>query len=318
MGLGSVTENGVVFLSIAGGYIWNRKATEEDPNFAEQKFERKDGTEGVRKGARYADLTGRVVKVEFKTHAEYGENINVTIDSGEERYVVAIGTNNRNSQDFMKALMVADLSKDLFIKPYDFVGKDGKRAQGISFRQNGEKLDLKIENAPTKEAEWFKSADKKKIKRFFEDLTDWFIGEIQETIIPKLAPLEAKEPKTVEKKQAPKTETKKEEESQDQGEEDDERDFSENNTSKETEEKPAAKKEEEVKTATPLAMKKAIKEYIAENYPDQEYPALEKEDVVKWYNLVLKEEELPFEEKDESEVDQDDLNAALDALLPRK
>lgn len=315
MGLGSVTENGVKFLSIAGGYIWDRKAGEEDPNYAEQKFERADKTEGIRKGARYADLTGNIVKVEFKTHQEFGESINVTIDDEEEnRYVISIQTGNRYSQDFMKALMKADLSKPIFIKPYDFVGNDKKRAQGISFRQGGEKLDLKIENAPTQTAEWFKAADKKKVKRFFEDLTEWFVGEIQETVIPKIKPLAEKEAKPVDKKKAS---TKKEEPTADDSNteqeyaEDDDRD-----TPPAEEEKKETPKE--IKKATPLAMKQFLKEYIAENYEGNEFPSLSKEDVVIWYNLAINLEPLPFDEYDEAEVDGDDIEDALNALLPKQ
>ena len=99
-GLGTVNEGGrSTFLTIAGGYIWNRKAESNDPNYATQDFKRADGTTGTRAGARYADLTGPVSKVEFKTHPQYGQNINVTITANGENYILSISTNNRYSQD---------------------------------------------------------------------------------------------------------------------------------------------------------------------------------------------------------------------------
>lgn len=177
-GLGTVREGNSLFLSIAGGFIWDRKADESDPNYATQEFDRADGTKGERSGARYADLTGLVKAVDFKVHPQFGENINVTIQAGEETYILSVSTNNRFSQDLMKALLVADLSKPLFIKPYDFVGSDKKRAMGISFRQDGEKLKLQVEGAPFQEGEWFKTAGPKKIKRFFEDLSEWYVNEV--------------------------------------------------------------------------------------------------------------------------------------------
>lgn len=311
MGLGSVREGGnQTFLSIAGGFIWNRKCDKTHPDYAEQTYVKSDKTEAVRTGAQYADITGRITKVEFKTHKEYGENMNVTIDDGEDTFVISVSTNNRNCQDMMKALMVMDLSKEIFIKPYDFVGADKKRAQGISFRQDGEKLSLKVEvpEEYQKDADWFKNTDKKKIKRFFEDLSDWFVAEIEETIIPKLKPLEEK--------------TKKASVETDDSEEDDVSgyDVSEPKAKKNTIAKEEFKEEaKETIAVTPLRMKKVLREYIKENYEGQDLPELNKEDLVKWFNLAEAEEELPFSEEEESqqshEVSGDDLEAELNKLL---
>ena len=187
-GLGSVKEGGrSTFLTIAGGYIWDRKADASNANYATQEFNRADGTVGERAGARYADLTGLVSKVEFRTHPQYGENVNVTIAANGEDFILSVSTNNRYSQDLMKALLSADLSLPLFVKPYDFVGKDKKRAMGISFRQNGEKIALRVEGAPTQPGEWFKTAGSKNIKRFFEDLNEWYVNEVTNKVAGKVS-----------------------------------------------------------------------------------------------------------------------------------
>tara|TARA_R110000796_G_scaffold51446_2_gene121350 strand:+ start:1939 stop:2817 length:879 start_codon:yes stop_codon:yes gene_type:complete len=291
MGLGTVNNKKGLFLSIAGGYIWNRKAEDTDPNYNEQKFSRADGTEGVRAGARYSDLTGRVESVLFRTHDDFGENINVTVASGGERYILSVSTNNRYSQDLMKVLLKMNLTKDIFIKPYDFIGNDKRRAQGISFRQDGEKINLRNEDAPGKEGDWFKTASKKDIKRYFEDLSDWFVAEVSAKIIPALdsvAPIEA----------------------QPQGL---------GNTSEDVfdgAEAPTVKATPVVSTAgvSTLAMKKALKSYITENYEGQSLPKLSKEELVVWYDLSQAEEELPFA-SDSSEVASNELDAQMDALL---
>lgn len=299
-GLGTVNENNGLYLSVAGGFIWNRKADQSDPNYATQTYQRADKTEGVRAGARYADLTGKVIAVQFRTHEEYGESINVTVAAGEDTFILSISTNNRYSQDLMKALLKMDLEKEIFIKPYDFIGTDKKRAMGITFKQNGTKLDLKIAESPSKEGDWFKTASKKEIKRFFEDLNDWFVAEVEAKVIPALPEIkkddssdnssedtrddsedQAETPKAEVKKEAPKAEVKKE-------------------TPK-----------EEV-SLTPLKMKAALKSYIEENYPGKELPKLDKDGVVTWYNLSQAMEELPFE--DLAEVSQDDIDSQLDAL----
>lgn len=295
-GLGARTESNITFLSIAGGFIWDRKAGKDSEHYFEQEYERQDKTKGIRTGAAYNDLTGYVEKVEFRTHPEYGESINVSFDCGGTKYIVSISTNNRYSQDMMKALLLADLEKPLFMKPYDFVGQDKKRAQGISFRQDGEKLELKVENAPMESEEFFKSGDKKKIKRFFEDLNDWYVAEVSEVVIPKckIRPTVAKE--DVEEAPIPKTEKKV--------------------TAKKTEEVKEEKTESKAKVS-PLQMKKALRAYISENYEGEELPALSPDELTRWYDLAMAEEELPFDEESEElagEESEDDLDARLASL----
>ena len=302
MGLGKVEKRNSMYLSVAGGFIWDRKAESTDPSYATQEFNRADGTTGARQGARYADLTGNIVGVEFRTHDKYGESINVTVDSSGVRYIMSISTNNQYSQCFMKALLLMDLEKSLFIKPYDFTGQDGKRAQGISFRQDGEKIDLKgVVVAPEfiKEKSFWKTSDKKKIKRFFEDLSDWFVGEVEEKVCSKLGNLPETPKAEAPKAEAPKAEAPKAEEMK-----------------AERVEEITSEQIAEESRPSQIKMKKAIKAYIEDNYEDgEEMPKLSKEDVEKWYDLTLVEEELPF--PDDSEVSGSDLDAELGALLKK-
>lgn len=294
MGLGTSKRESALFLSIAGGKIWDRKADETNPNYAVQKYEF-NGEKKERVGAMYDDLTGKVIGVEFKTHAEYGESLNVTVESGGDKFIMSISTNNKNSQDFMKALLLMDLTKSLHIKPYDFEGQDKKRAQGISFKQDGTKIDLKGVVLPKEFSEKFDQKDffaptnKKVYKRFFEDLSDFFVAEIEEKIVPQL---DAAKP--VEKEEAtPEAEAK-------------------NIFKEKLAEKEAQSETKEVVKITPLKMKKFLKDYIAENYPDETLPTLNKEDIVAWYDLAMATEELPFETEDEAEGG--DLEAELAAL----
>lgn len=308
MGLGKVQDGGATFLSVAGGYIWDRKADKSHEDYAEQEFEKADKTTGVRTGARYGDLTGTIVKVQFRTHPEFGESINVTFLAGEEFYIISISTNNRYSQDMMKALLVMDLDKPIYLKPYDFIGSDKKRAQGISFKQDGEKLVLKVEvpDDLTKGEDWFKKADKKQIKRFFEDLNDWYVSEVEEKVVPKIKTItpEKSEDSKSEAKENTKSEAKKKVE--------------EKVEEPKSETKVTEAKETEPKVSI-LAMKKVLRPYIAENYPEQELPELSPEEMLKWYNLALAEEELPFEELEETsndgELSKEDLDSQLNALM---
>lgn len=264
-----------IYLSVANGSIWNKKASQDDPNYAVEEFDRPDGTKGERSGARYKTLEGTVVGVKNVSHDKYGDSICVTFESGEDRYIVSISANNRFSQDMMKFLLVADLSIKTLMRPYTFTGDDGKQVRGIAFKQNGEKVNIRYENddMPTKGKEWFKGRKAKEIKRFFEDLTDWFIAEIEETIVPQFSD---EKPKA-----KAKAEPKEEE------------------------------KEEVVKKATPLQMRKFVKAYAEENYPEETVPVLKGETLTEWYELAKAGEELPFSNE---KVSDDDLDAQLNSL----
>ena len=170
------------YLAVAGGYVWNKKEDESHPQFATQEFKKIDGTVGSRQGARYDSLTGVIAGVEIKTHDQYGESIQTKIVSGGEAFTLSISTNNRYSQDMMKALLKLDLSLPMMLRPYDFTNKENKRVQGISFMQNGQKVLLRNDDAPFN-PDIFASGDKKKIKRFFEDLTEWFVDEVTDKVI---------------------------------------------------------------------------------------------------------------------------------------
>lgn len=293
MGLGKTRSTKSTFLSIAGGYIWDKSIQDkEHEDFAVQAYTMPNGEEKERSGAQYQDLTGMVKSVVVRTHDEFGDSLNIVISSDGELFTISLGIDSRYCGDMMKFLLVGDLESPVFIRPYDFIGENKKRAMGISFRQGGEKISLRVEGQPMKEAEWFKSANKRDIKRFFEDVTDYFKDRINQEIIP-LYEGSTPAPDPVEKKQ----ESQKEEET----------------TPKEAE-KVKEKSSDEKKAVTPLKMKKFLRAYIKENYSDEKLPDLEKEVLIEWYELALKEEELPFEESEEDSSDKNDVESQLDAL----
>ena len=176
-------EGKATFLGVAGGYVWDKSKGEDHPMYKTQKYDKLEGEVGTRAGARYDSLSGTVVGVEFQEHEQYGESVRVTVDSKGEVFIVSIGTNNRYSQDMLKVLLKMDYSKVILMKPYDFIDKQkNKRVQGISFKQDGNKIALRNEDAPFESAEFFKTATQKKKKRFFEDLTEWFVSSVKKVI----------------------------------------------------------------------------------------------------------------------------------------
>lgn len=294
-GLSSVVERKGKFLTVAGKYIWNRKMQDEEhSDYKKEEYTTRDGDKKERSGARYEDLSGMITGVRFRTHEQYGESINVTFQVNEEVFIISISTGNRYCTCMMKFLLKADLGKEVFMKPYDFIGKDGDRAHGISFRQDGEKIALKNEDSPKKPSEWYDTASKRDKKRQGEDVTDWFVKKVKADICSQFKDEQKAESKSkVEEQEAPKEEVEQEQTSN----------------------------EQEAPKVTPLRMKKALREYIKENYEDETLPKLGKADLVKWYNLCLQEEELPFDDGDvdssEGKVDADDLDKELDNLISK-
>ena len=304
-GLGGRSETtNVTYLGVAGGYIWDKKATAENPNYMTQEYTFQDEVK-ERAGAAYESLVGKVTRVLFM-EGKFGELLNVSVTNASgDVFVLGIKMGSRNSTPMMKGLLMADLEKDLKVSPYDFISKDtGKRVVGLSFKQDGEKIKLnEFEgDSPTKESEFFKTAGSKKIKRFFEDVEEWFQAEVEMKVIPLMPEVEAPAPKA----EAPKAEEaeapKAEEAEAPKAEEAD------------AEQAPAPK------AVSGIAMKRAIKNYIAENYEGRTMPSLAKEQVTVWYNLVLAEDELPFISEAEApavanEVSGSDVDAQLAELM---
>jgi hypothetical protein len=220
MGLQAGTDDSkgnVTFLSVAGGYIWDKSVEKGHKLFKVQEYAKLEGEVGSRQGARYDALSGIVTDVNFEEHEQYGESIRVSINSEGVGYIISIQTNNRNSQDFMKALLKMNFQKELLIAPYDtnnWSKKQPKRNQGIKFTQGGEKIDLRNDDAPFETKEFFDTASQKKKKRYFDDLTEWFVDKVKELVdtIEFLSPkVDEKTEEEAPEKEAPKKETPKKE-----------------------------------------------------------------------------------------------------------
>lgn len=301
---GSSNREKALFLSIQAGAIWDKKADESSEFYKEETYEKKDGSTGTRKGARYESVSGFVTGVRFSTHAEYGDSLNITLQDGGEKFIISTQVDNRYCGDLMKMLLIADLEKMLIIRPYDFIDQKGKRAMGISVRQDGEKISLRVEGSPFKDAEWFKSAAKRDVKRFFEDVTDYFLSRVKEEICPRFAqptssvasneydesdeePEEKREPEAKPEVKAEAKPVKKAELL--------------------PEEKPAA-----TDTVTPIAMKRVIRKYMQEVYPGVDMPDLKGAELIKWHSLCINFDELPIPEESAGSSQVVGADAALD------
>jgi hypothetical protein len=192
----------------------------------------------------------------------------------------------------------------------------GKTVRGITFKQGGQKLELKavaglkeFDKAKGNENGEIYTQGSKKIKRYFEDLNDWYVEQVKMKVVPVLV---GQTPSAKVAESGPigggLTEPFKEEP----------KEIDVNDAQVISE----AKAEVPTQKVTPIKMKKFLKEYIFENYgEDETLPKLSKDELVDWYNLALNEEELPFtseevnEQSKEAEVGPNELSQELQKLV---
>lgn len=75
---------------------------------------------------------------------------------------------------------------------------------------------------------------------------------------------------------------------------------SQSSTSEKAETTNANSSMEYVTDLPPIKMKMYLRNYIAENYDGKQLPDIKGEELIEWYNLALRMEQLPFDEEDES------------------
>lgn len=141
-----------------------------------------DGCIYDKKKGIYDELYGMIVDIQFIHHDLYGENINIKLDTQYGISVLSLPTNTNYSINMMQFLLQGDLKKNVCMKSYDFIGEDNKRAKGISFKQNGKTVQLRIEKSLIKDKDWWEEASKEDIKILFENSIDWYVKEVQEKI----------------------------------------------------------------------------------------------------------------------------------------
>lgn len=185
MGLEIGNDNAkTTYLSIAGGYIWDKKADSSHPAYKEQEWKDNKGNSNIRKGAAYKSYSGKISDVAFSSHESYGDSLLVTFEDGGEKFVFSVPMNKRNSQDFLKAILKIDLNKEVKVLPYYFE-KDGKTKQGINFYQDNEKVDtfnLELEGFEFKSGDWFAKAKKSQVTMYFLSLTETLQENVEEKI----------------------------------------------------------------------------------------------------------------------------------------
>lgn len=98
----------------------------------------KDGnpdTTGVKYELLYGALSGKITKVAFH-EGDYGKNLLLTLEDGDETFVVSLGTNSNFGEDMLKKLLNIDMDQPVRLVPYSLKDKNtGKDKRGITVYQ---------------------------------------------------------------------------------------------------------------------------------------------------------------------------------------
>lgn len=105
-----------------------------------REYETKDGTKGSKWELIYEKIDAEITDVKFKD-GDYGEQILVTFSDGDNDVILAQGVGSNFGEDIMKKLPNIDLSKKLTVSPYSFTDENGKEKKGVTFYQDGKKIE---------------------------------------------------------------------------------------------------------------------------------------------------------------------------------
>lgn len=128
------------YLSIKLGQLFYPTQAPEDKqaqNYTSKITQDSKGNKYNNEGLWFEAIESVIYGVRFYD-TQYGTNINIELADG---YILSDKIDSRTGTQLMDMLPSIDLSKPVYIKPYDFNGDDGKRVRGILLKQD----DVKIE-----------------------------------------------------------------------------------------------------------------------------------------------------------------------------
>jgi len=174
------------YLSIVGGNIV-QKVDKETPGARHREYELKDGGKGEKWELVFMNWTGKIKNIFFK-ETDYGEVCN--IDLGDA--VLTLNTSSRYFTDFACKVLNADLNQEMVFHPYDMEIEGGKKRQGISLQQNGNKLTNYFWDGK-KIGNGFPEVDEMKKEKLKKNYWKTYFAEVEAFLIEKLQELKITE-----------------------------------------------------------------------------------------------------------------------------
>lgn len=207
MGLGTFKQGGnITYLNVKNynknAVLW-QKTKQDDIRAVEREYEDKDGEKQVAYGVPFPDVTGLIKNLNFK-QGEFGEEFVITMSDNGESFQINIGISPIKGSLYFKSfcskLKNIDFSKEITLKPYDFITKEGKKQTGFTVKQDGNKIGnsyydtntkkVLVKNYPTIE-NWSEST-KEDIEMYNIQLKSFYKKEVSKLKFPELTPQSSK------------------------------------------------------------------------------------------------------------------------------
>lgn len=186
---GNIKGTGKVYLKVVGGNF--SQTVEKTTQGAKlREYELSNGKKGSKWEITYQNWTGRLVGIKFED-TEYGKMCRIELDDA----VVTLGADSRYFTDFASKIFNADLTKLILFHPYDMEVDGGKKRQGISLQQGGQKLQSYFYNPETKKKlHGFPEVDEAKKAKYGDDYWKPYFTEVKFFLMEQLEALKIPAP----------------------------------------------------------------------------------------------------------------------------
>lgn len=152
-------------------------------------YETSDGKKGTKYELVFKKLEGHIKSIDI-FEGDFGKNLLVKVEKGDEMVTLSIGVSTPFGEDFMKKFPSIDTTKKVSVEPFSFENDEGKLIKGLSIKQDGEKIknfyfdsDKKkaINKMPEPEGAT-KKFDKDDWKAYFLKARKFLLGETEKLI----------------------------------------------------------------------------------------------------------------------------------------
>lgn len=173
-------ERGIYLNILMSDGTFRQTVTEDTPGAVRRDWQSKDGkTSGTKWEKIYPAVDGTISGITFY-EGEYGKNLVITLDDGDERYVLSIKSDSPYAEDLMKKIPNIAIADKVKFSPYSFEDEKGKLRRGITVEQNGKKVQSYFYDFHTKKAcngypEFVYKVDRKTGKKKDVSTEEWKI-----------------------------------------------------------------------------------------------------------------------------------------------
>ena len=145
----------------------------------------------------FEELSGKITHISFYD-GDFGKLIQLTIvdnvEGEDQEYILSVATSSSFGEDIMKKLPAMNLAKEIVLRPYSFLGDNGKSLKGVSITQDGVKIEnhfydkekkKALNGVPEPEGD-IKKFDSDDWKIYFTKVRKFLVKNVEDKIIPEL------------------------------------------------------------------------------------------------------------------------------------